>query len=129
MVYADDFGPLAFISKARAGIMRDIGATQSPFNSWLFLQGLETLSLRMERHSKNAQSVAEYLSDHPKVSWVTHSGLPNHPDYARAQKYLPKGSSAVLGFGVKGGREAGAKFIDKSVKTVFNQWGGFPTSQ
>ncbi len=112
VVYAEDFGPLAFISKARAGIMRDLGATQSPFNSWLFLQGLETLSLRMERHVQNAQAAAEYLSDHPKVSWVTHSGLPNHPDYARAQKYLPKGSSAVLGFGVKGGREAGARFVD-----------------
>ena len=91
---------------------RALGATQSPFNSWLFLQGLETLSLRMDRHVQNAQAVAEYLSDHPKVSWVTHSGLPNHPDHARAKKYLPKGSSAVLGFGVKGGREAGAKFID-----------------
>jgi O-acetylhomoserine (thiol)-lyase len=112
VVYSEDFGPLAFISKARAGIMRDIGATQSPFNSWMFLQGLETLSLRMDRHVENAQAVAEYLSDHPRVNWVTHCGLPSHPDYARAQKYLSKPSSAVLGFGVKGGREAGARFID-----------------
>jgi len=78
----------------------------------MFIQGLETLSLRMDRHVQNAQAVAEFLSDHSQVSWVRYSGLPNHPDYARAQKYLPKGSSAVLGFGVKGGREAGAKFID-----------------
>jgi len=112
VVYADDFGPLAFISKARAGILRDIGACASPFNSWVFIQGLETLSLRMDRHVKNAQAVAEYLSDHPNVNWVTYSGLPNHPDYERARKYVPKGPSAVLGFGVKGGREAGAKFID-----------------
>jgi O-acetylhomoserine (thiol)-lyase len=112
VVYADDFGPLAFISRARAGILRDIGACQSPFNSWLFIQGLETLSLRMDRHVQNAQAVAEFLSDHPKVEWVSYSGLPNHPDYERAKKYLPKGSSATFGFGVKGGREAGAKFID-----------------
>ncbi|MBL8051553.1 MAG: O-acetylhomoserine aminocarboxypropyltransferase/cysteine synthase [Anaerolineales bacterium] len=112
VVYADDFGPLAFISKARAGILRDIGACQSPFNSWLFIQGLETLSLRMEQHVKNAQAVAEFLEDHEKVSWVTYAGLESHRDYAIAKKYLPKGAGAVLGFGVKGGREAGAKFID-----------------
>ena len=112
VIYAADFGPLAFISKARAGILRDLGTCQAPLNSWLFIQGLETLSLRMERHVQNAQAVAEFLADHPQVDWVTYSGLPNHPDYERAQKYLPKGSSAVLGFGVKGGREAGAKFID-----------------
>jgi O-acetylhomoserine (thiol)-lyase len=112
VVYADDFGPLAFISKARAGILRDIGTCQSPFNSWLFIQGLETLSLRMERHVQNAQAVAEFLADHPNVSWVTYAGLENHPDHERAKRYLPKGPGAVLGFGVKGGREAGAKFID-----------------
>jgi O-acetylhomoserine (thiol)-lyase len=111
-VYADDFGPLAFISKARAGILRDIGACQSPFNSWLFIQGLETLSLRMERHVKNAQAVAEFLVDHPNVGWVTYAGLENHRDHERAKRYLPKGPGAVLGFGVKGGREAGAKFIN-----------------
>ncbi|HSO11684.1 MAG TPA: O-acetylhomoserine aminocarboxypropyltransferase/cysteine synthase family protein [Anaerolineales bacterium] len=112
VVYADDFGPLAFISKARAGILRDIGACQSPFNSWLFIQGLETLSLRMERHVKNAQAVAEFLVDHPNVGWVTYAGLENHRDHERAKRYLPKGPGAVLGFGVKGGREAGAKFIN-----------------
>jgi O-acetylhomoserine (thiol)-lyase len=112
VVYAEDFGPLAFISKTRAGILRDLGTCQSPFNSWLFIQGLETLSLRMDRHVRNAQAVAEFLSDHTRVSWVTYSGLRSHPDYPRAQKYLPRGSSAVLGFGVKGGREAGARFIN-----------------
>ena len=112
VIYAEDFGPLAFISKARAGILRDLGSCQSPFNSWLFLQGLETLSLRMERHVKNAQAVAEFLKAHPKAGWVTYSGLPNHRDHARARRYLPKGPGAMLGFGVKGGREEGARFID-----------------
>src|SRR5687767_10640973 len=112
VVYAEDFGSLAFISKARSGILRDLGPCQSPFNSWLFIQGLETLSLRMERHVKNAQAVAEFLEDHPKVSWVIYAGLESHPDYERAKRYLPKGPGAVLGFGAKGGREAGARFID-----------------
>ena len=107
-----ELGPLAFISKARAQILRDIGACQSPFNSWLTLQGLETLSLRMDRHVENAQRVAEFLVDHAKVSWVTYPGLDSHPDNAAAQKYLPKGPGAIIGFGVQGGREAGAKFID-----------------
>jgi len=110
--YADDFGPLAFISKARAGILRDIGACQSPFNSWQLIQGLETLSLRMERHVSNALATAKFLENHPKVSWVKYPGLKSHPDHAKAQKYLPKGPGALLGFGVKGGRKAGAKFID-----------------
>jgi O-acetylhomoserine (thiol)-lyase len=112
VIYAEDFGPLAFISKARAGILRDIGTCQSPFNSWLFIQGLETLSLRMDRHVQNAQAAAEFLDRHPRVSWVTYAGLTSHPDHSRAKKYLPKGPGAVLGFGVKGGREAGARFID-----------------
>lgn len=112
VVYSEDFGSLAFISKARAGIMRDLGSCQSPFNSWLFIQGLETLSLRMERHVQNTQAVAEFLEDHPKVGWIVYPGLESHPDYERAKKYLPKGAGAVLGFGAKGGREAGARFID-----------------
>ncbi|MFZ5909036.1 MAG: O-acetylhomoserine aminocarboxypropyltransferase/cysteine synthase family protein, partial [Chloroflexota bacterium] len=111
VVFAD-LGELAFISKARAGILRDIGACQSPFNSWLFLQGLETLSLRMDRHVANAQAVADFLASHPAVAWVRYPGLPSHPDFERAKKYLPKGKGAMLGFGVKGGREAGAKFIN-----------------
>ncbi|MFC1996409.1 O-acetylhomoserine aminocarboxypropyltransferase/cysteine synthase family protein [Chloroflexota bacterium] len=111
VVFAD-LGPLAFISKARAQILRDIGACQSPFNSWLTLQGLETLSLRMDRHVENAQRVAIFLRDHAKVSWVTYPGLDSHPDHSSAQKYLPKGPGAILGFGVKGGKEAGGKFIN-----------------
>jgi O-acetylhomoserine (thiol)-lyase len=111
VVFAD-LGPVAFISKARVGILRDIGACQSPFNSWLFLQGLETLSLRMERHVENAQKVAEFLEKHPRVSWVKYPGLKSHPSYDLAKKYLPKGPGAMLGFGVKGGRAAGAAFID-----------------
>jgi O-acetylhomoserine (thiol)-lyase len=112
VIYADDFGPAAFISKARAGILRDFGTCQQPIASWWFLQGLETLSLRMDEHCKNAQRVAEFLESHPKVKWVTYSGLPNHPNHEKAKKYLPKGSGAMMGFGVKSGREAGARFID-----------------
>jgi O-acetylhomoserine (thiol)-lyase len=112
VIYAEDFGPAAFISKARAGILRDFGACQQPIASWWFLQGLETLSLRMDQHCKNAQQVAEFLEKHPKVEWVTYSGLPNHPDHQRAKRYLPKGAGAMMGFGVKGEREAGARFID-----------------
>ncbi len=112
VVYADDFGPTAFSAKARAGVLRDFGASQQPIASWWFLLGLETLSLRMDRHCQNAQRVAEFLAGHPRVKWVTYSGLPNHPDHAKAKKYLPKGPGAMLGFGVHGGREAGARFID-----------------
>ena len=112
VIYSKDFGAQAFISKARAGILRDLGSCQSPFNSWLFIQGLETLSLRMERHVRNAQAAAEFLEVHPKIGWVTYPGLESHPDHERAKRYLPKGPGAVLGFGAKGGREAGAKFID-----------------
>ena len=111
LVYAS-VGPAAFITKARVQILRDIGACQSPINSWLFLQGLETLSLRVERHVANALAVARFLEAHPKVSWVTYPGLPSHPDYARAQKYLPRGSGAILGFGIHGGVDAGRAFID-----------------
>ena len=112
LVYST-LGAPAFILKARVQILRDIGACQSPVNSWLFLQGLETLSLRIERHVVNTQRVAEFLEEHPKVSWVTYPGLKSHPDYARAKKYLPKGAGAILGFGIKGGREAGANFINR----------------
>ena len=112
VIYADDFGPLAFISKARAGILRDLGTVQQPIASWFLIQGLETLSLRMTRHVQNAKRAAEFLENHPNVKWVSYAGLPSHPDHERAKKYLPQGTGAVLGFGVKGGREAGAKFID-----------------
>lgn len=112
VIYADDFGPLAFISKARSGILRDLGSVQQPIASWFLIQGLETLSLRMERHVQNAQRAAEFLESHPNVNWVSYAGLAGHPDHERAKKYLPKGAGAVIGFGVQGGREAGAKFID-----------------
>ena len=114
LVYGDlaAAGLPPFIIKARVQVLRDIGASQSPFNSFLFLQGLETLSLRIERHVQNTQAVAEHLEKHPKVAWVTYPGLKSHPDYALAQKYLPKGAGAILGFGIKGGAEAGRKFIE-----------------
>ena len=114
LVYADLVGAglPPFIIKARVQILRDIGACQSPFNSWLLVQGLETLSLRIERHVKNTQAVAEFLEKHPKINWVTYPGLKSHPDYDLAKKYLPKGAGAILGFGIKGGLEAGRKFIN-----------------
>lgn len=112
LVYAD-LGALAFILKARVQMLRDIGACQAPFNSWTTIQGLETLSLRMDRHVSNAQKVAEFLEGHAQVSWVAYPGLKSHKDYDRAKKYLPKGSGAILGFGIKGGREAGQAFINK----------------
>lgn len=111
LVYAT-LGAPAFILKARVQILRDFGGCLSPFNSFLFLQGLETLSLRMERHVQNAQAVAEFLEKHPRVTWVTYPGLKSHPDYELARKYLPKGVGAILGFGIKGGAKAGKKFIE-----------------
>ena len=112
LVYAT-LGAPAFILKTRVQILRDIGACQSPVNSWLFLQGLETLSLRIERHVSNTQRVAEFLEQHPKVAWVTYPGLASHPDHALAKKYLPKGAGAILGFGIQGGKEAGSRFIER----------------
>ncbi|MBE0696602.1 MAG: O-acetylhomoserine aminocarboxypropyltransferase/cysteine synthase [Anaerolineaceae bacterium] len=111
LIYAD-LGAPAFILKSRVQVLRDIGACLSPFNSFLFLQGLETLSLRVERHVYNAQRVAEWLKRHPNVSWVAYPGLKDSLDHAAAQKYLPKGAGAILGFGIKGGAAAGQKFID-----------------
>lgn len=113
LVYTQAFGSLAYILKVRVQQLRDMGASLSPFNSFLFLQGLETLSLRMERHSQNALAVARFLAEHPKVSWVLYPGLPDHPSYALAQKYLPRGQSGIVGFGVAGGRKAGVTFIEK----------------
>jgi O-acetylhomoserine (thiol)-lyase len=105
-------GNIAYIIKARVTLLRDVGAALSPFNAFLFLQGLETLHLRMPRHSENALAVAKYLSKHPKVSWVNYPGLDSSPDREKVKKYLPKGAGAILGFGIKGGSEAGRKFID-----------------
>jgi O-acetylhomoserine (thiol)-lyase len=115
LVYHDALGNLAYILKMRITLLRDLGPCLSPFNSFLFLQGLETLHVRMPRHCENALKVAQFLESHRCVSWVNYPGLPSHADYARAQKYLPAGQGAILGFGIKGGAAAGAKFID-SVK-------------
>jgi O-acetylhomoserine (thiol)-lyase len=110
--FVEALGNLAYIVKARVVLLRDLGPALSPFNSFLFLQGLETLHLRMVRHSENALSVAVYLEKHPKVSWVNYPGLASSPEKKRAAKYLAKGAGAILGFGIKGGIEAGKKFIN-----------------
>ena len=108
----DALGNLSYILKMRVTLLRDMGACLSPFNAFQFLQGLETLHVRMPRHVENAATVAAWLEKHPLVSWVNYPGLPSHADYARAQKYLPKGAGAIIGFGIKGGLEAGRRFID-----------------
>jgi O-acetylhomoserine (thiol)-lyase len=106
-------GELAYILKARVQMLRDYGPALSPFNSFLFLQGLETLPLRMERHSQNAQAVAEFLRGHDKVNWVNYPGLPDHPTHDLARKYHREGMfGAILGFGIEGGLEAGKRFIN-----------------
>jgi O-acetylhomoserine (thiol)-lyase len=107
-------GNVAFGLKARVQGLRDTGAALSPFNAFLFLQGLETLHLRLQRHSESAQKVAEYLASHPEVTWVNYPGLPNHPDHATAAKYHYRGLyGAIVGFGIKGGYDAALKFIDR----------------
>jgi O-acetylhomoserine (thiol)-lyase len=110
--FVEALGNLAYIVKARVVLLRDLGPALSPFNSFLFLQGLETLHLRMVRHSENALAVAQYLEKHPKVSWVNYPGLASSPEKKRVAKYLTKGAGAILGFGIKGGIEAGKKFIN-----------------
>lgn len=110
--YTEAIGPAAFIVRLRTQILRDLGACLSPFNSFLLLQGLETLSLRVQRHADNALDIAEYLAGHGQVAWVSYPGLPTHPDFDKAQKYLPKGAGSILTFGIKGGLEAGRRFID-----------------
>ncbi|MDD2462707.1 MAG: O-acetylhomoserine aminocarboxypropyltransferase/cysteine synthase [Desulfobulbus sp.] len=112
LVYAS-LGEPAFILKARVQMLRDLGVSASPFNSWLTVQGIETLSLRMQRHVTNATAVAEFLLGHKQVDWVSYPGLSNHPSHERALKYLPHGAGAILTFGIKGGREAGQHFIDQ----------------
>ncbi len=121
LVYWDAFGlhdsalvrGAAFIFKARLQLLRDMGACISPFNSWQILQGIETLPLRMKAHNENALQVAQFLSTHPQVSWVNYPGLPSHPNHDNARKYLNGGFGAIVGFGVKGGREAGIQVIDR----------------
>jgi len=110
-VFTEAVGNLAYIIKARVQLLRDYGAALSPFNSFLLLQGLETLHLRIERHSQNALAAAKFLESHPAVEWVNYPGLESHPSYDLAKKYLPKGQGAILSFGIKGGAEAGKKVI------------------
>ncbi len=110
--YVESFGPLAYIIKARTQFLRDMGSCMSPFNAFLFLQGLETLHLRMPRHSENALKLAKWFEKQKTVNWVNYPGLESHPDYRLAKKYLPNGQGAILGFGIKGGMKAGKKFIN-----------------
>ncbi len=115
LVYYEALGAMAYILKMRLTLLRDMGPCLSPFNAFQFIQGLETLHVRMPRHCENALKVAKFLEGHALVDWVNYPGLESHADYQRAKQYLPAGQGAILGFGIKGGREAGAKFID-SVK-------------
>ena len=109
--FYETFGDTAFSVKLRAQMLRDMGCTMSPMNAFLTLQGLDTLHLRMERHSENALKLAEYLESHPKVQWIRYPGLKKDPYHQLGKKYLPKGCSGVLSFGIKGGRSAGETFL------------------
>ncbi|MDD2706547.1 MAG: O-acetylhomoserine aminocarboxypropyltransferase [Verrucomicrobiae bacterium] len=115
--FHETFGKLAYLTKARVQLLRDMGPAISPFNAFLILQGIETLSLRVQRHSDNAMKVAQFLQQHPRVSWVNYPGLPSHPTHALAKKYLSHGFGSIFGFGIKGGLQAGIKFIN-SVKLL-----------
>lgn len=110
----EEFGPSAFATRIRAEAMRDIGPTMAPMNAFLLLQGLETLSLRMDKHMANTTAMLEYLQNHEQVTWVSHPSLPDHSSHALAKKYLPKGAGSIVSFGVKGGREAGKAFIENT---------------
>ena len=113
--FHETLGPIAYIVKLRVSLLRDVGAALSPFNSFLFLQGLETLHLRMERHSTNAYAVASFLEDHEKVDWVSYPGLSSHHTYATAKKYHYRDLyGAIIGFGIKGGRDAGRRFVEST---------------
>jgi O-acetylhomoserine (thiol)-lyase len=112
MKFVETFGPLAYIIKARVQLLRDIGPALSPFNAFLILQGVETLSLRVQRHCDNGLKVAQFLETHPAVKWVNYPGLESHPTHELAKKYLQRGFGAILGFGIKGGLQAGIKFIN-----------------
>ena len=113
LVYCEAFGPLAYIVKARVQLMRDLGAAASPMNAFLLNLGLETLPLRMARHSSNALAVARHLAGHAKVGWVNYPGLDGHADHTLVQRYLPAGQSGVVAFGVRGGREAAMRFMNR----------------
>ena len=110
--FADAVGPAAFVTYIRAILLRDTGATISPFNAFLLLQGVETLSLRLERHAENTKKVVAYLAHHPQVEHVNHPSLPNHPDHALYEKYFPNGGASIFTFNIKGGREEAFTFID-----------------
>ncbi len=112
MKFWEEFGPSAFATRIRAEAMRDFGPSMSPMNAFLLLQGIETLSLRMDRHLSNTREVLDYLTGHEQVSWVNHPSLPAHPSHELARKYLPKGPGSIVSFGVKGGRDAGKAFIE-----------------
>ena len=112
VTYTEAFGPAAFIGRCRVVPLRNTGAALSPFNAFLILQGLETLALRMERHTENALKVAHYLQDHEQVAWVKYAGLPDHPEHELARRYTEGKPASILSFGIKGGQEAGARFID-----------------
>jgi O-acetylhomoserine (thiol)-lyase len=112
MRFFETFGNFAFIMKARVETMRDLGPVVSPFNAFLFLQGLETLSLRMDRHCANARAVAAHLRAHPRVSWVAYPDQPDSPYAGHVARYLPHGQGGILAFGIEGGRDAGARFIE-----------------
>lgn len=112
MVFSEVFGPMAYIIRCRVEGIRDMGTCMSPFNAFLFLQGIETLGMRMDRHLSNSMSVAEHLEKHPKVTWVKYPSLKSSPYYKVSQKYCPKGAGAVFSFGIKGGYEAAKKFVD-----------------
>ena len=112
VIFQETFGDFGYTMKARMEIMRTFGPALSPLNAWLLLQGLESLHVRMDRHCANALAVAEYLKDHPKVAWVNYPGLPEDRYFSLSKKYLPKGASGLLNFGVKGGGKAGERFIE-----------------
>ncbi|HEY8349230.1 MAG TPA: homocysteine synthase [Clostridia bacterium] len=112
IVYARDVGAAAYVTKIRVQLLRDTGAALSPFNAFLLLQGLETLSLRVARHVDNAMKIAKYLNGHPQVAWVNYPGLENNKYHELARKYMPKGAGSIFTFGIKGGLEAAVKFID-----------------
>ncbi|MCX7630656.1 MAG: O-acetylhomoserine aminocarboxypropyltransferase [Geminicoccaceae bacterium] len=112
VVYAETFGPAAFAARARTEGLRDFGACLSPQNAFLILQGIETLPVRMARHIENTAKVLDFLVRHPAVSWVVHPSLPDHPDHELAKRLMPRGAGSIVSFGVKGGREAGARFIE-----------------
>jgi O-acetylhomoserine (thiol)-lyase len=112
IVYARDVGPAAYVTKIRTQLLRDTGAAISPFNAFLLLQGLETLSLRVARHVDNAVKIARYLNDHPQVAWVNYPGLENNKYHELAKKYMPKGAGSIFTFGIRGGIEAAVRFID-----------------